>query len=79
MIELDISIAVALYLLVTVVLVLLIWFFSDKNTRPKQYASEKRHIWQCEVCFFSYVDSRHDIISMCPRCGSFNKRKAQDA
>ncbi|MFA5068849.1 MAG: hypothetical protein WC300_01060 [Candidatus Omnitrophota bacterium] len=76
MIELDISIAVALYLFVTVVLVLLLWLFVDPDARPRQYASEEKFIWQCEVCFFSYVDSRNDIISKCPRCGSFNKREA---
>ena len=75
MIELDISTAIALYLLLTVVSLLLLWLFLDSQTKPKQYASEKKSIWQCEVCVFSYVDSHHDVISRCPRCGSFNKRK----
>jgi uncharacterized paraquat-inducible protein A len=75
MIELDISTAVALYLLLTVVSLLLLWLFLDSQTKPRQYASEEKSIWQCEVCFFSYVDSQHDVISRCPRCGSFNKRK----
>jgi len=52
MIELDISTAVALYLLVTVVSLLLIWLFLDRETTTKQYASEKKSIWQCEVCTF---------------------------
>jgi len=78
MIELDISTAVAIYLFVTVVLLLFLWLFIDRETKPKQYASEKKSIWQCEVCLFSYVDSQHDIISTCPRCGSFNKRKEKD-
>jgi rubrerythrin len=75
MIELDISTAVALYLLMTVISILLLWLFFDREAKPKQYTSEKKSIWQCEICAFSYVDSQHDVISKCPRCGSFNKRK----
>jgi hypothetical protein len=75
MIQLDMSTAVALYLLLTVVSILILWLFLDRESRPKQYASGKKSIWQCDVCFFSYVDSQHDVISRCPRCGSFNKRK----
>lgn len=75
MIELDISTAVALYLLLTVVTILLLWLFLDRDAKPKQYASEKKSIWQCQVCTFTYVDSQHDVISKCPQCGSLNKRK----
>lgn len=75
MIELDISTAVALYLSLTVVTLLLIWLFLDRETKPRHYTSEKKSIWQCEVCTFIYIDSRHDVISRCPQCGSFNKRK----
>jgi len=79
MIELDISTAVALYLLMTVVSLLLLWLFFDREAKPKQYVSEKKSIWQCEVCLQAYVDSNHDVISKCPRCGSFNKRKEKVA
>jgi len=79
MIELDISTAVALYLLITVVCLLFLWLFLDRETKPKQYTSEKKSIWQCEVCLHTYVDSKHDVISKCPRCASFNKRKEEVA
>ncbi|NQT94943.1 MAG: hypothetical protein HQ572_00690 [Candidatus Omnitrophica bacterium] len=59
----------------TVVCLLLLWLFFDRETKPKQYTSEKKSIWQCKVCLHTYVDSQHDVISKCPRCGSFNKRK----
>ncbi len=75
MIELDIATAVALYLCLTVITLLLLWLFLDRETKPRQYASEKKSIWQCEVCTFTYIDNQHDIISKCPQCGSFNKRK----
>jgi len=75
MIELDISTAVALYLLLTVVCLLLLWLFFDREAKPKQYTSEKKSIWQCEACTYTYVDNQHDVISRCPRCQSYNKRE----
>ncbi len=75
MIELDIATAVALYLSLTVITLLLLELFFDRDTKTKHYASEKKSIWQCEVCTFTYIDSQHDVISKCPQCGSFNKRK----
>lgn len=75
MIELDITTAVALYLCLTVITLLLLELFLDRETKSKQYASEKKSIWQCEVCTFTYIDSQHDVISKCTQCGSFNKRK----
>jgi len=79
MIELDIATAVAIYLFLTVVGLLVLWLVFDRQTKPRQYTSEKRSIWQCEICTFTYVDSQHDIISRCPQCGSYNKRKEQNA
>ena len=75
MIELDITTAVALYLCLTVITLLLLELYLDRGTKSKQYASEKKSIWQCEVCAFTYIDSQHDVISKCTQCGSFNKRK----
>lgn len=75
MIELDIATAVALYLLLTVVSLLLLWLLFDRETKPKQYTSEKKSIWQCEICTHAYVDSQHEVISKCPSCGSYNERK----
>ena len=79
MIELDIATAVALYLLLTVISLLLLWLFLDREARPKLYTSEKKSIWQCYVCTHTYVDSQNDVISKCPECGSFNKRKENDS
>ena len=75
MIELDISTAVAIYLFLTVVGLLLLWLFFDREAKPKHYTSEKESIWQCNICTFSYVDSQHDLISKCPRCGRYVCRR----
>jgi reverse gyrase len=75
MIRLELTTAVAVYTFVTVVCVLLLWVFFGREKKTAQYMSEKKNIWQCAICTYTYVDSKHDVISKCPQCGSFNKRK----
>ncbi len=71
MIRLDISVALFIYLLLTVGVVLLIWLFFNFGTKLKTYASDEKYIWHCSICTNTYVDSRHDEISKCPKCGSY--------
>ena len=75
MIKVDISIALFLYLFVTAVFVLIIWSFFDFGTKMKTYSSDEKYIWYCSICSHTYIDSRHDDISRCPRCGSYNQRE----
>jgi rRNA maturation endonuclease Nob1 len=74
MIRLSISNIIFLYSLCSVVLLLAIWVAS--NYRQNKGISYKglEHIWKCSVCFNDYIDSKHDTISVCPMCGSYNKR-----
>ena len=74
MIKLDISSAVSLYLLLSVVLLLLAWALMDR-TKPDRLEVKNAFVWQCAICTFTYVDSRHDALSRCPRCGSLNERE----
>ena len=77
MIKIEFSLAVALYLVLTTCLVLLIIIFKNRKD-PKQFFSEKNFLWQCSICTYVYVDSRHTSISQCPRCGSYNKKEEQE-
>lgn len=74
MIELDVSMALFLYLLFTAVFILLLWSFFDFGTKLKTFSSDEKYLWHCSICTNTYVDSRHDDISKCPRCGSYNQR-----
>ena len=74
MIRLELSTAVAIYTFLTVIGVLLLWIYLGREEKTAQYTSEKKHIWQCTICTHTYVDSLHEVISKCPRCGSYNKR-----
>jgi len=74
MIKVDISVALFLYLFFSVVIVLLMWVFFSFGTKMKTFSSEEKYIWHCTICDNTYIDSRHDDISQCPRCGSYIER-----
>ena len=76
MIKVDFSLAVSLYLILTTCLVLLVLVLHNRKG-SKQFSSEKNFLWQCSICTYAYVDSRHINMSQCPRCGSYNKKEEQ--
>jgi len=75
MIRMDIGTFVFFYILLSVVVLFILWVLfghrNIENTQPREMDS----IWKCSVCFNNYVDSRHSDISICPLCGSYNKRE----
>lgn len=73
MVRLDISTAVSLYLVFSVVILLFLWALMGRE-KEDRLEVERTFIWECAICTFTYVDSRHDEISRCPRCNSLNKR-----
>lgn len=77
MIKMDISTAIFLYLSISVIGILIVWSFFDFGTKLKTYSSDEKHIWHCSICSITYIDSMHDDISECPRCGSYNQRMAE--
>ena len=78
MIRIEFSIAVALYIILTACLLLLLLIFENRKD-SKLFSSEKNFLWQCFICTYVYVDSRHTNISQCPRCGSYNKKEERIA
>ncbi len=74
MIKVDISMALFLYLLFSAVFILVVWSFFDFGTKLKTFSSDEKYIWHCSICANTYIDSRHDEISKCPRCNSYNQK-----
>ncbi|MDD5436015.1 MAG: hypothetical protein PHX20_00500 [Candidatus Omnitrophica bacterium] len=74
MIKLDIGSLIFYYTLFSAITILVIWtLFAYK--RPKGTAArDVDYTWKCSVCYHSYIDSKHDEISVCPLCGSYNKK-----
>ena len=75
MIKIEFSLAVALYIVFTTCLVFIFWMIAEKKKIQGTIALEKRFFWQCAICTYVYVDSTHDTLSKCPRCGSYNTKE----
>jgi uncharacterized paraquat-inducible protein A len=74
MIKVDMSTAITLFVFLSVVGVLVLWIFLDLGTRLRNFSSEEKYIWHCGICDYTYIDSRHEDISRCPRCKSYIDR-----
>jgi len=74
MIKLDLAVAVAMYIGFFAIGLLFIWVFLEKG-RFKKYSSDDKYIWHCNICTHVYVDSRHEHISTCPKCGTYIKKE----
>lgn len=75
MIKIEFSLAIAIYLIFTVCLILVLWLVFERKKLQGTISLEKGFFWQCNVCTYVYVDSTHNVISLCPRCGSYNKKE----
>lgn len=77
MIRIDITTLVFFYILFSVVGILAVWsilgYRSMRSGRERQ-DNNIEQLWKCSICFHTYIDSLHDDISICPLCGSYNKR-----
>ena len=73
MINLDFNQGIAAYCLVSLTAVFLLWLFGKKQ-KDKDLSLDPRFIWFCSVCSYTYVNTKEETISVCPRCGSYNKK-----
>jgi rubrerythrin len=42
--------------------------------RDRTLSLDPRYIWFCSVCTYTYINTHDEIITTCPRCGSYNKK-----
>ena len=73
MINLDFNQGIAAYCLESLTAVFLLWLFGKKQ-KDKDLSLDPRFIWFCSVCSYTYVNTKEETISVCPRCGSYNKK-----
>jgi len=76
MIKIDFSLAIALFIIFFISLILIAWLLSKKQ-KDKDLSLDDRFIWFCSVCTYTYINTKEDIISVCPRCGSYNKKEVR--
>ena len=75
MIELSISNLIFFYTICSVIIILIIWVVFGYRRMRTVTPKDIDYIWKCSVCFHAYIDSKHEDISVCPQCGSYNKRE----
>lgn len=78
MIKIEFSSAIAIFIFLTVFVTFIIWLVTEKRKALDLLSSESRFFWQCNICTYVYIDSRHTAISRCPRCNSYNKKSSED-
>ncbi|MCU0665747.1 MAG: hypothetical protein MUF05_01450 [Candidatus Omnitrophica bacterium] len=73
MFTLDFSLALGLYCLLFTVVSLVFWLW-NKAPKKRVLSLEEKYIWFCSVCTYTYVNTKEEFISICPRCGNYNKK-----
>ncbi|MDD5246982.1 MAG: hypothetical protein PHS09_06300 [Candidatus Omnitrophica bacterium] len=73
MISIDFSVAIAVYTILLLGIILISWI-AGKKQKDKELSLDSKFIWFCSICSYTYVNTRDEAISLCPRCGSYNKK-----
>ena len=76
MVKVLFTILLTLYLSIWILGLLIFWIIEGRRKGYEGSALfENIYTWQCSICTHTYVDSIHNLMSVCPRCGSYNKRE----
>ena len=78
MFHLDVTTAVFLYVMTALCVLFWLWLFLERTTSLPKFVREEADVWECSICAYTYVDSRHQGISQCPQCKSYNKKSPED-
>lgn len=78
MFSIDVTMAVFLYMMSSLILVFAFWISFERKASLPKFVREKADVWECSICAYTYVDSRHHEISQCPQCKSYNKKSMEE-
>jgi hypothetical protein len=73
MIRIDFAMAISIYLISSIAVVFFLWLAGNR-LKEKELFLDRKFIWFCSVCTYTYINTKEDKISVCPRCASFNKK-----
>ena len=77
MITVDFSSAIAFYFLIIFCILMGGWMFLSRQKENHDMSLDPRFIWFCSVCTYTYINTKEEVISVCPRCGSYNKKSIE--
>jgi amino acid permease len=75
MISLNFGLAISIYFVATLGVVFFLWLFNKKE-QDRDIFLDPKFIWFCSVCTYTYVNTKEETISACPRCKSYNKKSS---
>jgi uncharacterized membrane protein YiaA len=73
MITIDFVYALALFSVGALIFLFGIWCLARQQQKKEMFL-DPRFIWFCAVCTYSYINTKDEAISLCPRCGSYNRK-----
>lgn len=71
MIQISLTAALILYTAFLGFVALAIWIYTELTVRHSYRVLEKQFLWRCVFCGYIYLDEAAEILSHCPRCGSY--------
>jgi len=74
MINLDFSSAIAWCIAAAIAAVFCAWLFGARQ-KEKGLLLDDKFLWFCSVCTYTYISTTEKAITVCPRCGSYNKKE----
>jgi hypothetical protein len=73
MITIDFSLAITLFCVFLLVISGIAWVFGKKEKEKRMFLNPQ-FMWYCSVCTYTYINTKEEVITVCPRCGSYNKK-----
>ncbi|MDD5745704.1 MAG: hypothetical protein PHO30_00425 [Candidatus Omnitrophica bacterium] len=46
-----------------------------KSKDKESFCDKECHLWQCSICTFVYASVFDQQMTVCPQCGSYNKKE----
>jgi hypothetical protein len=77
MIPLALNQAVACYVALFIVLFVGGTVFSLFLRQKEPPVDREYHLWQCSICMFVYLIVFDQKMTVCPQCGSYNKKEVE--
>ncbi len=75
MIKIDFRMAIAGYAVIFLAAIFILWLVENKEG-DRELLLDEKFLWFCTVCTYTYISTKEEAISSCPRCGSYNKKEA---
>lgn len=73
MINIDFFWGLVIFMSSALAIVMFFWISQPLNTHKINRQSQ--FVWLCSICAYTYITTKEEKISKCPRCANFNKRE----